>query len=79
MTVKQLRELLVDVPDDARVLMQGAGDPNVLDVWTEASGYCEWGPLCDEHGNILAEQPEKSESDFFLVAYGADIVIEDGK
>jgi len=68
--------MLVGVPDDARVLMQGAGEPNVLDVWVEASGYGEWGPLCDEVGNLLPDQPEKSESDFFLVAYGADVEIE---
>lgn len=76
MTVKQLKELLVGVPDDARVLMQGAGDPNVLEVWAEASGYGEWGPLCDEQGNILPDQPEKPEFDFILIAHGADVIIE---
>lgn len=66
MTVKELRELLKGVDDDTIIYIgnaEGFESPEA-----EFSGLSELGPLCDENGIELAEQPKEPEKVFILTS-----------
>lgn len=78
MNVKELKELLQDVPDEMPVCL--TTDALVFEAACVAdSGIIELGPVVDEEGNELPEQIEGPNEIFALFAHGAqEAAIENG-
>ena len=65
MKVKDLKDLLLDVDNELDVLISMDGNFDSPDL--NISGIIDFGPLCDEDGNELDEQPKESFKAFGLL------------